>query len=58
MDKDLKTLYNYCMSPLLENTQHKYFFTQAEYEEKQGKIMIIQSAIAKVATKIRADKPE
>ena len=54
MDRDLKILYNYAMGLLMEREakEHRYFFTQEEFEKNKGKIFIITEAKRKLDEKL------
>lgn len=54
MDEDVRTLYNYAMSQLMEKeaAAHKCFFTNEEFEKNIGDIFIISDARMKLLKKL------
>lgn len=53
MDKDVQELYNIAMRQLLDNTKHKKFFTQEEFEANKSKIGMIHYYKDKLNNKIK-----
>jgi hypothetical protein len=56
IDKDLLELHNIAMKSMLKNTKYKLFFTQSEFNEKYGEIMIINHIHDKLQNKYNDEK--
>jgi len=52
MDKDLHQLYSIPVKMMLEKTKNKYFFTQEEFEENYGKLMILSNLRNKIEKRL------
>lgn len=52
MDKNLHELYSIPMKMLLKNIKNKQFFTQEEFEENYGKLMILSNLRNKIEKKL------
>lgn len=55
MDKDLNTLFQKSMKPVMIKHAKKYksFFTQEEFENNMGEIFIITGAVKRLENKLK-----
>ena len=45
MNKNIKTLYQYAIQPIFEQSKHKRFITQNEFEKNMGTIFILKTTV-------------